>query len=139
MPIQIAKVTMKPFNNLENKTPLEIYWKVQLVCMKIQAHSYLNHNQNTIMTRHFWQIKTCYDLLNHLRSYRSSSQFQISSRRENRWRDNWLFKIRVLRKAFQQTIFLCQMTTHSPLLRTLLAIHRKSREPSLGEMMDLFY
>ena len=29
---------MKPSNNLENKTPMDTYWKVQLVCNKVQAH-----------------------------------------------------------------------------------------------------
>ena len=32
---------MGPFNNLENKIPWETYWCVQLVCMKVQAHSSL--------------------------------------------------------------------------------------------------
>ena len=35
----------KPFNNLENKTSLDTYRRVQLVCMKIQAHS----NSTTII------------------------------------------------------------------------------------------
>ena len=30
---------MRPFNNLENKTLSSIYWRVQLVCVKVQAHS----------------------------------------------------------------------------------------------------
>ena len=41
---------MKPFNNLENKTPLDTYWIVQLVGKKVQAHSYLEppleHNKD---------------------------------------------------------------------------------------------
>ena len=32
---------MKPFNNLENKTPSDTYWRVLLVCKKVQAHSSL--------------------------------------------------------------------------------------------------
>ena len=32
---------MKPSNNLENKTPSDTYWRVQLVCKKVQAHSSL--------------------------------------------------------------------------------------------------
>ena len=32
---------MKPSNNLENKTPSDTYWRVQLVCKKVQAHSCL--------------------------------------------------------------------------------------------------
>ena len=30
---------MKPSNNLENKTPSDTYWRVQLVWKKVQAHS----------------------------------------------------------------------------------------------------
>ena len=32
---------MKPSNNLENKTPYDKYWRVQLVWKKFQAHSSL--------------------------------------------------------------------------------------------------
>ena len=30
---------MKSCNNLENKTPSDTYWRVQLVCKKVQAHT----------------------------------------------------------------------------------------------------
>ena len=33
---------MRPSNNLEQKTPSGIYWRVQLVCMKVQAHNFHN-------------------------------------------------------------------------------------------------
>ena len=32
---------MRPSNNLENTTPSDPYWRVQLVCMKVEAHSSL--------------------------------------------------------------------------------------------------
>ena len=32
---------MKPSNYLENKTPSATYWRVHLVCKKVQAHSSL--------------------------------------------------------------------------------------------------
>ena len=32
---------MKPSNNLENKTALATYWRVQQLCKKIQTHSFL--------------------------------------------------------------------------------------------------
>ena len=32
---------MKPSNNVENKTPPDTYWRIQLVCKKVQAHSSL--------------------------------------------------------------------------------------------------
>ena len=36
---------MRPYNNLDNKTPSDTYWRFQLVCMKVQAHSYLELSQ----------------------------------------------------------------------------------------------
>ena len=32
---------MKPSNNLENKISSDFYWRVQLVCKKVQVHSSL--------------------------------------------------------------------------------------------------
>ena len=32
---------MKPSNNLENTTPSDTYWRIQLVCKKVQAPSSL--------------------------------------------------------------------------------------------------
>ena len=32
---------MKPSNNLENKTPKDSYWRVQLICKKVPARSSL--------------------------------------------------------------------------------------------------
>ena len=41
---------MKPSNNLENKTPSDIHWRVPLVCKKVLAHNSLKptmeHNQD---------------------------------------------------------------------------------------------
>ena len=74
---------MKPSNNLENKTPLDNYWGVELVSKKVQAHSFLEPPLE-YNTRRLWQIKVRYCLFNHLRSYRNFTQFKISSRKENR-------------------------------------------------------
>ena len=61
---------MKPSNNLENKTPSDIYWGVQLVCKKVQAHCSLEPPlEPSISTRCLWQIKVHYDLFNHLESF----------------------------------------------------------------------
>ena len=32
---------MKPSNNMENKTPSDTYWRVQLECNKVQIHGSL--------------------------------------------------------------------------------------------------
>ena len=78
---------MKLFNNLENKTPSGTYWRVQLVCKKVQAHSSLEppleYNQDSGPDAF---VKSRFDMtfLTILGSYRYITQFQISSRRENR-------------------------------------------------------
>ena len=75
---------MRSSNNLETKIPSDTYWRVQQVFMKDQGHTYVNHNWNTIRTKHLWRVKLGYDILNQLGSYRNIVRFQISSRRENR-------------------------------------------------------
>ena len=74
---------MWPSNNLQNKTPSDTYWKVQLVFMKIQAHSFLkrlesNQDQTPLMNQGF--------VITFQRSWelQKNMQFQISSRREHR-------------------------------------------------------
>ena len=72
---------METFNNMENKTPSDTYRRVQLVCMKVQAHSYLelpqefNQNHTTLINEGLlWPFRP---------SYSGIMQFQISSRRES--------------------------------------------------------
>ena len=93
-------------------------------------------------------MKVHYDLFNHLGHYRNILQFQISSRREIRWRDTWVIKVRVFRKVFSKQFFLIRYTGNFsgplnrggivdlPLLRTLLAIPQKSRDPRFWEVME---
>ena len=77
---------MRTSNNLENKTLPDMYWKLQLVCMKVQAKSSLEpqmgYNQDQI--KYLWWINVHYDLFDHLGNYRNIMQFQISSIRERR-------------------------------------------------------
>ena len=48
---------MRPSNNLENKTISDTYWRVQLVCVQVQAHSSLeppleyNQDQTPLMNQ----------------------------------------------------------------------------------------
>ena len=75
-------------------------------------------------------------------------QFQISSRKENRQKDTRIIKIRVQRKISAKNFALLHAQDNTsgplntggiadlPLLRTLLAIRQKSREPSFWEVMD---
>ena len=73
---------MRPSNNLETKTLLDRYRRIQLVCMKVQVHTSLEppleYNQGDQIP-----IKACYDLFNHLGSYRNIMHFQISSRKKS--------------------------------------------------------
>ena len=68
---------MRPSNNFENKTLSNTYGRVQLECMKVQAHSSieppLEFNQ-----------EDAFDESKFVTSYRNIIQFQISSRRKNR-------------------------------------------------------
>ena len=77
-------------------------------------------------------------------------QFQISSRRENRWRDTWVIIIRLLRKNLAPSFALSEAEDNTSgllnregiadlrLLRTLLAILQKSRKPNFWEVMESF-
>ena len=77
-------------------------------------------------------------------------QFQISSRRKNGQRDTQVIKIRVREKFSANNFALSDAEDNTsgplnrggiadlPLLRTLLAIRQKSREPSFWEVMDSF-
>ena len=68
---------MKPFKNLESRIPSDTYWKIQLVCLKVQVHSSLEPPLEYNKDQMLWQIKICYDLFNKLGSfYRNVMQFQ---------------------------------------------------------------
>ena len=54
---------MKFFNNLENKTSSDTYWRVQLVCKKGWANSSLKPPLKYNQDRCFWQIKVLTTLL----------------------------------------------------------------------------
>ena len=60
---------MKPTNNLENKTPLYTYWRVQLICKKVKAHSSLEppleYNQDQMPLtnqRSLWPLQPSLEL-----------------------------------------------------------------------------
>ena len=77
-------------------------------------------------------------------------QFQISSRRESRYRVPESSKLELLEKFLANNFALSDAEDNTsgplnrggiadlPLLRTLLAIRQKSREPSFWEVMDSF-
>ena len=75
-------------------------------------------------------------------------QFQISSRRENRQRDTRVIKIKFKEKFSANNFTLSDAEDNTsgplnrggiadlPLLRTLLAIRQRSRQPSFWEVMQ---
>ena len=67
-------------------------------------------------------------------------QFRINFRRENGKRDTWVIKIRVFRKVLANNFALSGIggVADLPLLRTLLVIRQKSREPSFWENINTF-
>ena len=97
---------MKPSTILENKIPSDTYSRVLLVCMKVQAHCHLEPPWDTVRTRCLWRIKLGYDLFNQLGSYRNIMQIQISSRWDNRQRNTWVIKIRVLKVLSKQFCYI---------------------------------
>ena len=68
---------MRHFNNLENKTLSDTYWRVQLVCMKVQANSSLDppleHNQENMPLMNqglLWLFLTILGVIEILSSFR---------------------------------------------------------------------
>ena len=68
---------MRPSYNLENKTLSDTYWRVQLVCTKIEAHSSLetpseyNQDQTLLMNQGFlWPILNILGITKKLCSFR---------------------------------------------------------------------
>ena len=69
---------MRLSNNLENILS-EKYWRVQLVCMKVQVYSSLEPTLEYNQDQTPLTIKVSYDLFNQLGTYRNVMKFQISS------------------------------------------------------------
>ena len=58
---------MRPSNNLENKTLSDTYWRVQLECLKVQAHSSveppLKYSQDHMPLMNQGFVMTCLTIL----------------------------------------------------------------------------
>ena len=134
---------MRPSNNLENKTLSGTYWRVQLVCMKVQVRISLE----PVRTRRLWWIKVHYDFFIHLRSYRN---FRLVVEGKTGREIPKLSRLEFLEKVPANKFALSEAEDSTsgslnrrgianlPLLRTLLAIHQKSGESSFWEVMDSF-
>ena len=130
---------MRPSNSLKNKTPSDTYWKVQLVCKKVPAHSSLaplEYNQAQMPLTNQGSLWPCScrltlegktgkeipgsSTLEFLVKF-SAKKFALSHAEDN--------TSRPLNRGSIADL---------PLSRTLLAIYQKSREPSFREVMDFF-
>ena len=90
---------MKPSNNLENKTPSGTYWKVQLVCKKVQADSFFLSNDLHIVT---YNQSTKHLTKNNMK--RSLSPVKMMKARKSPWKNNmqniWNSKNNITKRAF---------------------------------------
>ena len=138
-------------NNLENKITSDTYWRAQLVCKKVQAHSFFRtttgiqsgpdafHKSRFAMT--FLTILRVTEIL---RSFRLVLEGKASKAIPESSRLEYLEKFSENNFALSDV----EDNTFGPLnrggiadlslLRTLLAIRLKSREPSFWDVMDSF-
>ena len=103
---------MSPSNSLENKTNWDTCWRVELLCKKVQAPSScepaLEYNQDQI------PLKGDMDIWSY-----GNMQFQMQMQKATPL-GHWIEEADL------------------PLVRTILAIHQKSQEPSFWEVIDSF-
>ena len=140
---------MRPSNNLENKTPSDTYWRVQLVCTKFQARNSLepplkyNQDQTHLMNQSssLWPFSPSWELLKYyaflILDGQTGKELPESSKLE--FLEKFLKNNFALSDAEDTTSWSLNKgsTTDLPLLRTLLlAIRQKSRGPSFWEVMD---
>ena len=142
---------MKPSNNLENKTPSDTYWRVQLVWKKVQTHSSLTTTgvqsgpdaiDKSRFVMIFLNILGVTEILCSFRLVlegKTGKEIPESSRLEflGRFSANW--KLFALSYAEESTFGLLNRGGKADLalLRTLL-ICQKSRQPRFWEVMDSF-
>ena len=135
---------MKPSNNLENKTPSDTYWRVQLVCSKVQAHSSLEPPLEYIQSgpdaldksRFVMTFLTIFGVTEILYSFRLVLEGKTGKEIPESSREEFLEKFSVNNFALSDA----EDKTFGPLnkagranlclLGTLLVIHQKSRKPS---------
>ena len=141
---------MKPSKNLENKTPSDTHWRVQLVCMKVQAHSSLEPSLGQSGPHAFDKSKFIMAFLTILGGTEILCSFKLvlggktgkeipeSSRSE--FLEKFSANNFALSDAEDNTYGPLNRggMTDLPLLRTQLAIRQKSWEPSFWEVMDSF-
>ena len=137
---------MRPHNNLENKTPLDAYWRVQLVCMKVKNHSSLEppleYSQNQTPLTNQGPLKTILEVTEMLYSFRLVLEGKTRTRIPQALRLGFLEKF--LANNFALTAAENNTSrqlnwgsiAYLPLLRTLSAIRQNSQQPTFWEVVD---
>ena len=129
-------------SNLENKIHSDNYLRVQQVCIKVQAHSSLEppleyyQDQTPLMNQGWlWPFQPSWN-------YRNIMKFRITSGRETGKKTSESSGLGFLEKFLANNFALSDAQDNTseplnrrgiadlPLLRTLLTICQKSREPS---------
>ena len=144
---------MGPSNNLEKKIPWDAYWVVQLVCMKVQAHSFLEpplkyyQVQMPLMNQgSSWPFKhlTILGVIEILCIFRLALEGKIGKEIPESSRLQFLEKFLASSFASSDTEDSIYVTLNRrgiadlALLRTLLAICQKSQERSFWDVVDSF-
>ena len=142
---------MRPSNNLENKTPSDTYWRVQLVCVKVQIHNYFRITTGIqpgpgafdksrfimifLIILGVTKISCSFCLVLEGKLGKEISESSTLEFLEKFLADNF-----ALSDAENNTSRLLNRggIADLPLLRTILAIHQKFWEPSFWEVMDYF-
>ena len=142
---------MRPSNNLENKTPSDTYWRVQLVCVKVQATTSLeppleyNQKQMLLMNQGLlWPLLTILGVTEILCSFRLVPEGKTGKEIPEPSILEFLEKFSAsnfaLSDAEDNTCGLLNTRGIADLsfLRTLLAICQKFQEASFWEVIDSF-
>ena len=142
---------MRPSNNLENTTSPDKFWRVQLVCTKVQVHSSIElplqyyQDQTPMMP-----IKGRYHFFNHIGSCRVLCSFRLVLHGKTSKEISESSRLEFLEKFLANNFAWsdAEDNTFRPLnrggiadlsfLRTLLAIRPKSWEPSFWKLVNAF-
>ena len=142
---------MRPSNNLENKTLSDTYGRIQLVCMKVQAHSLIRTTTEIQSrpdafdeSRFVMTFLTILRVTEKLWSFRLVLKGRTGKEIPESSRSEFLEKFLTNNFAFSDAEYNISGLLNRggiadlSLLRTLLAIRQKSQEPNFWEGMDSF-
>ena len=140
---------IKPSNNMENKTPLHTYWKVQLVCKKVPAHSSLEppleYNQDQMLLTNqgsLWPFLTMSGVTERLYSFRLVLQEKTGKEISESWRLELLEKFSAnnyaLSEAEDNNSGLLNRYSRFDFVENTTGNLLKVQEPGFWEVTDCF-